>query len=46
MSAIHFLRNIGKHFRLTSMLAKDSVKTRLEKTFEGDEGMSFTEFSY
>ena len=28
------------------MLAKDSVKTRLEKTYDGDEGISFTEFSY
>lgn len=41
MSAISFLRNIGKHFRMGSMLAKDSVKSRLD----GD-GMSFTEFSY
>ena len=46
ISAITFLRTIGKHFRLTNMLAKDSVKMRLEKTFDGDEGMSFTEFSY
>jgi tyrosyl-tRNA synthetase len=41
MSAISFLRNVGKHFRMGSMLAKDSVKSRLD----GD-GMSFTEFSY
>jgi tyrosyl-tRNA synthetase len=41
MSAISFLRNIGKHYRMGTMLAKDSVKSRLD----GD-GMSFTEFSY
>ncbi|MCX6990777.1 MAG: tyrosine--tRNA ligase [Chlamydiae bacterium] len=39
---IDFLRDIGKHFRLGSMLAKDSVKTRVQS----EEGMSFTEFSY
>src|SRR5690606_37514210 len=32
----------GKSFRVSSMLAKDSVKTRLDST----EGLSFTEFSY
>ena len=35
-----FLRDIGKHFGLNYMLAKDSVKSRLEQ------GISFTEFSY
>lgn len=39
---IDFLRDVGKHFRISSMLAKDSVKTRMET----EEGMSFTEFSY
>ncbi len=39
---IDFLRDVGKHFRLGPMLAKDSVRTR----FESEEGMSFTEFSY
>ena len=39
---IEFLRDVGKHFRLGSMLAKESVKQRLES----EEGMSFTEFSY
>ncbi len=39
---IDFLRDIGKHFRIGSMLAKDSVKSRIES----EEGMSFTEFSY
>jgi tyrosyl-tRNA synthetase len=37
---LDFLRDIGKHFTLPYMLAKDSVQVRLEK------GLSFTEFSY
>lgn len=41
-SFIDFLRDVGKNFRLGQMLAKDSVKQRLNS----DEGMSFTEFSY
>jgi len=40
LSAIDFLRDVGKHFSINYMLAKDSVKTRLE------DGISFTEFSY
>jgi tyrosyl-tRNA synthetase len=43
MSAIDFLREVGKHFRIGSMLAKESVKARMESS---DEGMSYTEFSY
>ncbi|HEX8522267.1 MAG TPA: tyrosine--tRNA ligase [Tepidisphaeraceae bacterium] len=43
MSAIDFLREVGKHFRVGSMLAKESVRTRMEGS---DEGMSYTEFSY
>lgn len=39
---VDFLRDVGKHFRLGTMLAKESVKTRLVS----EEGMSFTEFSY
>lgn len=39
---IDFLRDIGKYFRVGPMLAKDSVKARLNS----DEGISFTEFSY
>lgn len=39
---IDFLRNIGKHFRIGPMLAKESVRLRLST----EEGMSFTEFSY
>lgn len=42
MTVIDFLRDVGKHFRLGTMLAKDSVKARLHS----EEGMSFTEFSY
>jgi tyrosyl-tRNA synthetase len=41
-SWIGFLRDVGKYFRMGPMLAKDSVKTRLQS----DEGLSFTEFSY
>jgi tyrosyl-tRNA synthetase len=42
MGMLEFLRDIGKHFRLGTMLAKDSVKSRLQS----EEGISFTEFSY
>lgn len=41
-SFIDFLRDIGKHMRINVMLAKDSVRSRLES----EEGMSFTEFCY
>lgn len=40
MDVISFLRDVGKHFGLNYMLAKDSVQSRLET------GISFTEFSY
>ena len=40
LSLIDFLRDIGKHFTIPYMLAKDSVQVRLER------GLSFTEFSY
>lgn len=40
---VDFLRDIGKHFSVNQMLAKESVKRRVEGS---DEGMSFTEFSY
>lgn len=39
---IDFLRDVGKHFRLGPMLAKEMVRTRLQS----EEGLSFTEFSY
>ena len=41
LSAIEFLRDIGKHFSVNQMLAKDSVASRLEAG-----GISYTEFSY
>jgi tyrosyl-tRNA synthetase len=41
-SLIEFLRDIGKHFRVSEMLAKESVKRRMDI----GEGISFTEFSY
>ena len=42
LNLVDFLRDIGKHFTVNTMLTKDSVKTRLEK----ESGLSFTEFSY
>jgi len=39
---VDFLRDVGKHFRMGPMLAKDTVKTRLQS----EEGLSYTEFSY
>ena len=42
LSAIDFLREIGKHFRVGTMLKKDAVAARLNS----DEGISYTEFSY
>jgi tyrosyl-tRNA synthetase len=41
MTVIEFLRDVGKHFSLNTMLGRDTVKRRLE-----GEGISFTEFSY
>ncbi len=41
VSALNFLRDIGKHFSVNQMLAKDSVSARLESG-----GISYTEFSY
>jgi len=47
---LDFLRDIGKHFRIGAMLAKESVRLRMGNTAGGEqgesEGMSFTEFSY
>ena len=40
LNAITFMRDVGKHFTVNYMLAKDSVKSRI------DEGISYTEFSY
>lgn len=41
-SFLHFIRDVGKHITVNYMMSKDSVRKRLE----GDNGMSFTEFTY
>ncbi|MDA1077033.1 MAG: tyrosine--tRNA ligase [Proteobacteria bacterium] len=43
MDVISFLRDIGKHFSVNAMIARDSVRSRLER--DGD-GITYTEFSY
>jgi tyrosyl-tRNA synthetase len=42
LGAIEFMRDVGKHFTVNAMLAKESVKRRIES----DEGLTYTEFSY
>jgi tyrosyl-tRNA synthetase len=42
MSVLDFLRDVGKHFTINAMVAKDSVRSRMES----ESGISFTEFSY
>jgi len=42
VSFLEFLRDIGKHFSVNQMIAKESVRARLE----GEGGISYTEFSY
>lgn len=42
MNALDFLRSVGKHVRLSDMLARESVRSRLDS----QRGLSFTEFSY
>ncbi len=42
VSLMDFLRDVGKHFTVNYMMAKDSVKSRVER----ESGISFTEFSY
>jgi len=42
LSALDFLRDIGKHFRVNRMLAKEAVSARLDS----QDGISYTEFSY
>jgi len=42
MSALDFLRDIGKHFRVNQMIKKDAVAARLNS----NDGISYTEFSY
>jgi tyrosyl-tRNA synthetase len=43
LSLVDFLRDVGKHFSVNAMVAKDSVRIRLESR---DQGISFTEFTY
>jgi tyrosyl-tRNA synthetase len=43
LGLLDFLRDIGKHFSVGAMIARDSVKTRLETR---EQGISYTEFSY
>ncbi|WP_329130465.1 tyrosine--tRNA ligase [Streptomyces sp. NBC_01476] len=42
LSAIEFLRDVGKHFRVNKMISKEAVARRLNS----DQGISYTEFSY
>jgi len=42
LTLLDFLRDVGKHVTVNQMVAKDSVRSRME----GDNGISFTEFSY
>jgi tyrosyl-tRNA synthetase len=42
MTALEFLRDIGKHFRVNAMIKKDAIATRLASR----DGISYTEFSY
>ncbi len=42
LSLLDFLRDVGKHFTVNTMMTRDSVRSRLE----GNNGISFTEFSY
>ncbi len=43
LNLVEFLRDVGKHFSVNQMMAKDSVKSRLENR---EQGISYTEFSY
>ena len=42
LSALDFLRDVGKHFRVNQMVKKEAIAARLDS----DEGISYTEFSY
>ena len=51
MGTLEFLRDVGKNFRINTMLSRDSVKSRMERgkvdrELKNDEGLSYTEFSY
>lgn len=43
LGLLEFLRDVGKHFTVNQMVAKESVRARLERP---DQGISYTEFSY
>ena len=43
VSVLEFLRDVGKHFTVNQMIAKDSVRARIERP---EQGISYTEFSY
>ena len=43
LSFVDFLRDVGRHFTVNQMVAKESVRARFERP---DQGISFTEFSY
>jgi tyrosyl-tRNA synthetase len=43
LSVLDFLRDVGKHFTVNQMIAKESVKARIERP---EQGISYTEFSY
>jgi tyrosyl-tRNA synthetase len=43
LSTLEYLRDVGKHFTVNQMVAKESVRTRFERP---DQGISYTEFSY
>jgi len=43
LGVVEFLRDVGKHFTVNQMVAKESVKTRFSRP---DQGISYTEFSY
>src|SRR5918996_118296 len=42
LTAVDFMRDVGKHFSVSAMLARESVRRRIES----EEGISYTEFSY
>jgi tyrosyl-tRNA synthetase len=42
LGAIEFMRDVGKHFSVNAMMAKEAIKRRVD----GEEGISYTEFSY
>ena len=46
ITLLDFLREIGKYYTVNQMLAKESVRLRLDRAREGSEGISYTEFSY